>query len=267
MAAGHDLARPWTSPPRTQVGVWAVPAGLTVLGAPAARAAESSITIADPSELRALAMRHRGDPDLWPMLVKAADVTEPRDVRPGTVVTLPIDEIARSSDLLMRARAELACSTKEGARLFAPELMTEAIRQHDLAVRARQAGVWADSVASACPAAEIAAQALDAAKRGRDASVEALLTNREGTVEGRRTDELSWTGRRRDQSLTQQERVRTLSSSTAQITFLDESRLRLNANAQTVIQRLRVDRLSREQKSRVRLLEGDLSRWPRRAGA
>lgn len=257
MAAGHRLARPWSPPSRASLGLCAFLAVLTLLGAPPARPTDATIAITDPSELRALAARHLGDPDLWPMLVKAAGVAKPRDVRPGTVVTLPIDEIVRSNDLLGRARAELARSTKEGARLFAPALMSEAIRQHDLAVRARQAGLWADSAASAGRAAEIAAQALDAAKRGRDESVEALLTDRQGTVEGRRPDELSWTGRRRDQSLIEQERVRTLSSSTAQITFLDESRLRLNANSQAVIQRLRVDRLSREQKSRVRLLEGD----------
>lgn len=256
MAAGRLLASA-VSALRTRTGVALFCAVLSLLGAPPARPADTSITIVDPAELRALARRHLGDPDLWPMLVKAAGVAEPRDVRPGTVVTLPVDAIARSSDMLNRARAELARSTKEGARLFAPDLMSEAIRQHDLAVRARQAGAWADSAASAGRAAAIAAQALEAAKRSRDESVEALLTDRQGTVEGRRPDELSWTARRRDQLLIEQERVRTLSSSTAQITFLDESRLRLNANSQAVIQRLRMDRLSREQKSRVRLLEGD----------
>ncbi|MGH6943553.1 MAG: FecR domain-containing protein, partial [Geminicoccaceae bacterium] len=48
-----------------------------------------------------------------------------------------------------------------------------------------------------------------------------------------------------------------LSRSSAQITFRDESRLRLSANSQAVIQRMRVDPLSREEEAKVSLVEGD----------
>ena len=57
--------------------------------------------------------------------------------------------------------------------------------------------------------------------------------------------------------LIEEEKVRTLSRSTAQITFRDESRLRLNANSQALIQRMRVDPLSREEEAKVSLIEGD----------
>ena len=57
--------------------------------------------------------------------------------------------------------------------------------------------------------------------------------------------------------LIEEEKVRTLSRSTAQITFRDDSRLRLNANSQALIQRMRVDPLSREEEAKVSLIEGD----------
>ena len=52
--------------------------------------------------------------------------------------------------------------------------------------------------------------------------------------------------------------MRTLSSATAQITFRDESRLRLNENSQAIIQRMRVDPLNRKEEAKVTLVSGDL---------
>ena len=57
--------------------------------------------------------------------------------------------------------------------------------------------------------------------------------------------------------LTEEERLRTLSRSSAQITFRDDSRLRLNANSQAVIRRMRTDPLSRTEEAKVSLVEGD----------
>ncbi len=66
-----------------------------------------------------------------------------------------------------------------------------------------------------------------------------------------------WSERPLNTVLIEEEKVRTLSRSTAQITFRDDSRLRLNANSQAVIQRMRVDPLSREEEAKVSLVEGD----------
>ncbi len=51
--------------------------------------------------------------------------------------------------------------------------------------------------------------------------------------------------------------MRTLSRSTAQITFNDDSRLRLNANSEAVIERMRSDALSRREEAKVSLVQGD----------
>ena len=66
-----------------------------------------------------------------------------------------------------------------------------------------------------------------------------------------------WSDRPRNSLLVEQENPRTLSSSTAQITFNDDSRLRLNANSQAVIERMRSDALSRHEEAKVSLVEGD----------
>ena len=57
--------------------------------------------------------------------------------------------------------------------------------------------------------------------------------------------------------MVEEEKLRTLSHSSAQITFRDDSRLRLNANSQAVIRRMRSDPLSRTEEAKVSLVEGD----------
>ena len=102
-----------------------------------------------------------------------------------------------------------------------------------------------------------AAAAIKLSAASRDAAAEARLSDREGSVEGRRPQDLIWSDRERDAVLTEEERLRTLSRSSAQITFRDDSRLRLNANSQAVIRRMRTDPLSRTEEAKVSLVEGD----------
>ncbi len=104
----------------------------------------------------------------------------------------------------------------------------------------------------------MAEKALASALAQRDAAAEALLSDRQGWVEGQRPEDVVWSDRDTNSILIEEEKVRTLSRSTAQITFRDDSRLRLNPNSQAVIQRMRVDPLSREEEAKVTLVEGDL---------
>ena len=118
-------------------------------------------------------------------------------------------------------------------------------------------GEWDEAARLANDAKVAAEEALASALAQRDATAEALLSDRQGSVEGQRPQDLLWTERPLDAILIEEEKVRTLSRSTAQITFKDDSRLRLNANSQAVIQRMRVDPLSREEEAKVSLVEGD----------
>ena len=148
-------------------------------------------------------------------------------------------------------------ATEEGARLFAPAEIAEAIRLRDQGVAERQEGQWDEAIRLADLSTMSASQALALAIEQRDAAAEALLSDRQGSVEGQRPADLVWTDRALNDILIEEEKVRTLSRSTAQITFRDDSRLRLNANSQALIQRMRVDPLSREEEAKVSLIEGD----------
>ncbi len=84
-----------------------------------------------------------------------------------------------------------------------------------------------------------------------------MLTDVHGAVEGRTPAQTAWTGRGVSDVLIEFERVRTLSASTAQITFRDLSRLRLNPNSNATIQTMRSDPLTGGEMTKVNLVEGD----------
>jgi FecR protein/LysM domain len=239
---------------------WPVLCGLWLIGHGALAQTEDvlTVTVEEGDTLRDLAARHLGDPDLWTEILRANRLDAITDVRPGLELEIPAGEVAQANRALENALGAIQEATEEGARLFAPDEIAEAIRLRDQGVAARKDGDWAEAIRLADLSQTAASEALALALEQRDAAAEALLSDRHGWVEGQRPQDLVWTDRALNAVLIEEEKVRTLSRSTAQITFRDDSRLRLNPNSQALIQRMRVDPLSREEEAKVSLIEGDL---------
>jgi len=215
------------------------------------------IKLADGQSLRDLAQQHLGDPNLWTEILRANGLASVADARPGVVLRIPVAQVSRTNLALKSAGDRIRAATAAGAKVFATEQVDEATGLHEQALLKRQAGNWAAATDLAGRAEQSAQQALDRAMKMRNASIEALLSDRQGDVEGRRQSDLVWTDRPVKSALVEEERVRTLSRSTAQITFRDESRLRLSANSEAVIVRMHADPLERTQEAKVTLIEGD----------
>jgi hypothetical protein len=225
----------------------------------AAVAADEPIVVRleEGQSLRDLAEQHLGDPDLWMEILRANNLAV-SDVRPGIEIQIPASEIASADEALQTSLDTIQKATLEGARLFAPDEIAQAIWLRDAALAHRKAGAWNDAARVAAEASAAAEKALASALAQRDSAAEALLSDRHGWVEGQRPEDVVWSDRDVNSILIEEEKVRTLSRSTAQVTFRDDSRLRLNPNSQAVIQRMRVDPLSRQEEAKVTLVEGDL---------
>jgi hypothetical protein len=232
---------------------------LLTLQAPPALAAEGeavTVRLKEAQTLRDLAAEHLGDPDLWTEILRLNDLSV-GDVRPGIELRIPVGPVANANRALAESLSLIQQATEQGARLFAADRIGQAIQLRDAAVAKRKAGEWEEAARLANDAKVAAEEALASALAQRDTTAEALLSDRRGSVEGQRPQDLLWSDRLLNAILIEEEKVRTLSRSTAQITFKDDSRLRLNANSQAVIQRMRVDPLSREEEAKVSLVEGD----------
>lgn len=230
---------------------------LTAIAAGHAMADDIKIRAQDGQSLRDIARQHLGDPDLWLEILRANGLRSPADVQAGMELVIPAGEIAAADRALKQALAAIQKATQEGARLFAAPQIQRGLDRFEAAAAKRKSGDWRGATAAAAEAESAAHEALQLAAQRRDAAAEARLSDREGSVEGRKPQDLVWSDRPRDAILIEEEKLRTLSRSSAQVTFRDDSRLRLNANSQAVIRRMRTDPLRRTEEAQVSLVQGD----------
>jgi hypothetical protein len=165
--------------------------------APAALAQqdEVSVRVEEGQSLRDIARQHLGDPDLWTEILRANGLSSITDLQPGIELRIPVTEIAEANRALQGSLDAIQEATQEGARLFAPDQIGQAIELRDQALAQRTAGAWQESARLAADATIAAAEALESALAERDALAEALLSDRQGWVEGRRPEDLLWSDR------------------------------------------------------------------------
>ncbi|WP_026872605.1 FecR domain-containing protein [Inquilinus limosus] len=242
---------------------WAAPDALAALlfvlivSPSAARAETIEIRLEPNQTVRQLSERYLGDPDLWPEILKASGVASVTQLAPGQPLRIPVDLIAAAERALARCADQIRLANLAGAQLFAPDEIGRAIGLYDRALGRRIERAWADAKDLALESHSEAAKALAISEDRRDEAAEALLTDKNGWVEAQKPKDLAWNDIQLRALLEEQEKVRTLSESTAQLTFRDASRLRLNANSNAIIQQMRYDPLTRHEEAKVSLIEGD----------
>ena len=236
---------------------------LTILAMPHLADAQSldaplkPVAFKEGDTLRGVVAAELEDPDLWPLVLQLSGIAAITDVRPGTVLSMPVQQVKVTDTALMRALDAIQAANAEGARLFAPDRIEAAITNRDDAVVQRGSGEWRGAVRLADAATGYANEALEVSLAQRDRDAEALVTDVQGDVEGRSPDASRWTNRALNDVLVQAERVRTLSGSTTQITFRDLSRLRLNPNSNATIERMRTDPPPGGEVTKIALVSGD----------
>jgi hypothetical protein len=207
--------------------------------------------------IRQVAEKYLDDPNLWPEILQASGLASITALKPGVTLRIPATEISTANKALVDALSQIQTANLAGAQLFAPLNIGKAIALHDEALIRRTQRDWKSTRGLATESYAEATVALEKSQSLRDQAAEALLSDRQGNVEGLRPQDLAWRNLRLQSILIEEEKVRTLSDSTAQITFRDASRLRLSANSNAVIQRMRYDPLKRSEEAKVSLIEGD----------
>ncbi|HET7716789.1 MAG TPA: FecR domain-containing protein [Bauldia sp.] len=237
--------------------------GLVVLAASAGqppRAEDSGflvVTLGNNETIREVADRYLSDPDLWPEILRASGISSIADLTPGMELRIPVNEITSANQALIASLDQIQNANQAGAQIFAPDEIGRAVDLHEQALQKRLAREWVETRGLAEASYAAATAAIEVAERNRDVTGEALVTDRNGIVEGQRPEDLSWRDLQLRAILIEEEKVRTLSDSTAQITFRDASRLRLNANSNAIIRQMRYDPLSKREEAKVSLIEGD----------
>ena len=207
--------------------------------------------------LRGIVGKYLNDPDLWPVVLALNNIASPADLAPGMDLLLPVRQVTAADHALLSSLQAIQRANAEGARIFAPVEIGQAILNRDTAMSQREQGAWRQVVSFAGVASDFAREALAISIAQRDRSAEAVVSDVQGDVEGRAPAEPAWSDRTLNDILVEYERLRTLSNSTTQVTFRDLSRLRLNPNSNATIQRMRSDPLTGGEVTKVSLAEGD----------
>lgn len=207
--------------------------------------------------LRGLAEKFLNDPDLWPIILSINGIDDIADLTEGQELLIPADQVRLAASALESSLTAIQKANEAGAQIFAPVLIKHAIDFRDQAVVENGNGIYAQAIALSSASIKSAGEARTTSEQQRDVEAEARLSDRQGWVEGQKTTENAWTERDLNAILNEQEKLRTLSDSTAQVVFRDSSRLRLNPNSQAVIQRMRDDPLKRRKEAQISLVEGD----------
>lgn len=216
-----------------------------------------TIKLDSVSSLRATAQKYLDDPDLWPVILRLNGFDDITQLSKGQELRLPASQLKTAISALETSLSVIQNANEAGAHLFAPALIGGAIKLRDQALAEKNNGTYATSISLSARAIDQAESARSSSKDKRDIEAEARLSDRQGWVEGQKSEENSWSERTLNAILNEQEKLRTLSSSSAQVIFRDASRLRLNPNSQAVIQRMRADPLKRRDEAKISLVEGD----------
>jgi hypothetical protein len=233
---------------------------VTLAGSPRAQTDDSGflvVTIGSDDTIREVAEKYLSDPDLWPEILRSSGVESIADLKPGMELRIPVTEITTANQALVESLGQIQKANLAGAQIFAPDEIGRAVDLHEQALEKRLLREWLATRDLAEASFTEATTAIAVSERNRDLAAEALVTDRNGSVEGQRPEDLAWRDLQLRSILVEEEKVRTLSDSTAQITFRDASRLRLNANSNAVIRQMRFDPLSKREEAKVSLIEGD----------
>ncbi len=218
----------------------------------------TSVIIKEGMTMRDLSKQYLGNPDLWEDILHANNLKGIGEVKPGMTLYIPVQAITGANKAIDHAGRLIQEATKAGARIFASEAISKAIQLRDSSLEKRKTGAWAECAKLGDSAAIEAKKALDISLANKNVPAEAALAFKKGNVEKRKPVENTWKSLPLHGVLIEEERVRTLTESYAEILFRDDSRIRLNANSQALIKKMRANLVENTDEASVSLIEGDV---------
>ncbi|MCF8259458.1 MAG: FecR family protein [Melioribacteraceae bacterium] len=215
------------------------------------------ITVAQNENIRDISKKYLQKADYWQALLKINKLNGPSDVKPGVKIKIPVGDFRDANNAIDVAIKKINAASDAGAKLFSESLLSSAENSYNESLDLRTEGELKKSLAKANEAFASAEKAEKEALSKRSQKSSAQLTDKKGTVNNISPSQTVWSDLPLSGKLSEGEKVRTLSSSFAEITFEDQNRIKLNSNAQALIQTMRVDLLQKKKESSVKIVEGD----------
>lgn len=217
-----------------------------------------TVQITPDSNIRRIAEKYLDDPNLWIDILRANGLHSPHQLKPGMTIIIPAGRLSTALKALEKAENKIRSATQAGANLFTPDLISRAIRLKDTAVLKRKEGDLNACISAAVQASGLAGKSFQICQEKQDSPAEAIVNYFQGDVHKRPPSENVWKNVVQNDILVEGETIRTLSRSSADVLFRDNSRLSLKENSQALIRKMRVNLLDETDEANVSLIEGDV---------
>lgn len=217
-----------------------------------------TVTLKSDETLRSLAIKYFGEPNDWELILLYNGYKSVSDVDIGAELKIPVGLYKRISQQIENAQKAITKANKEGAGILAKDLVEKAIIAQKESVKLKKEGQLDLALKRANEAVAAANNAIQQTNAKRIQSISAVLSEKKGRVQSRKKDQTLWYNAEKNQELIEKEHVRTLSSASGEISFIDGSKLNLSENSLAVIEAMKRDLIKNTNTSSVVVLQGDI---------
>ena len=217
-----------------------------------------TIRVKENQGIRDISKKYLDDPNRWEDVLRANDLKSPDEIKPRMLLHIPVGEVFQAKRELEVSGKLIQKATMAGAKIFAPKIIAKAIQLRDAALLKQKSGQLHECINLAGSAATLGKKALKISTSNQDVPAQAVVDDRKGYVHSRKPSDNLWKDIFRYDILHEGERIRTLSESSCDILFRNDSRLRLNENSQALIRKMRANLLEDTGEAKVSLVKGDV---------
>jgi len=222
---------------------------------------EITVEVQTAESIREISEKYLGDPDLWEQILKFNGLSSVVDVKPGMKIKIPVNVISRTNSMLEKSLKNIQKASNSGARLFAVELIVDAVALIEQAQTYKKGGEWENSFDLATRANKKALDAYNESQKKVNIKTKGIISDKGGSVNVRKAGKNVWSKTQLNTILIENDEIRTLSNSYAEIMFRNGSRFRMNENSLVKIEKMRANLLKENNESSVILVKGDLSAY------
>lgn len=217
-----------------------------------------TIRVKENQGIRDISRKYLDDPNRWEDVLRANDLKSPDEIKPGMLLRIPAGEVFQAKRELEVSGKLIQKATMAGAKIFTPKIIAKAIQLRDTALLKKRSGELHECINLAGLSATEGKKALKICISNQDVPAQAVVHDRKGYVHSRKPSDNLWKDVFRYDILHEGERIRTLSESSCDILFRNDSRLRLNENSQALIRKMRANLLEDTGEAKVSLVKGDV---------
>ena len=217
-----------------------------------------TIKVKENQGIRDISRKYLDDPNRWEDVLRANNLNSPDEIKPRMMLRIPVGEVFQAKRGVEVSGKIIQQATVAGAKIFAPKIIAKAVRLRDTAILKQKSGELNESINLASSAAAEGKKALKICISNQDVPAQAVVHDRKGYVHSRKPSDNLWKDVFRNDILYEGERIRTLSESSCDIIFRNDSRLRLKENSQALIRKMRANLLKDTGEAKVSLVKGDV---------